>query len=226
MDPWQGESLNQKTSDLRLRCTCGKFAGEIKNVSRVRGFRGICLCDDCQAYAHHLDRAKEILDANGGSEIFGAAPSHIKITQGSDLLQCVRLSDKGMLRWFTSCCRTPIANSMPSSRMPFAGVFLLAVDPTHSKSEKDRLLGPIAGRVQGKYGIAPLPPGTSRSAPLRLIAGTMLFLVRGILFGRSKPSPFFKADGSPVVSPKILTEAERRYLEKYCGPKPTLGPFA
>ena len=37
-------------------------------------------------------------------------------TQGKDRLACMSLSDKGMLRWYTTCCNTPIGNTMRNSR--------------------------------------------------------------------------------------------------------------
>ena len=38
--------------------------------------------------------------------------------RGTDAMRCLRLSDKGVLRWHTDCCRTPIGNTAASPRFP------------------------------------------------------------------------------------------------------------
>jgi hypothetical protein len=35
-----------------------------------------------------------------------------------DAMGCLRLSDKGVFRWYTDCCRTPIGNTAASPRFP------------------------------------------------------------------------------------------------------------
>ena len=38
--------------------------------------------------------------------------------RGTDAMRCLRLSDKGVLSWYTDCCRTPIGNTAASPRFP------------------------------------------------------------------------------------------------------------
>jgi len=95
--------------DLPLRCRCGRLRGIASNVSPSTGFRFICYCKDCQAFARFLDRA-DVLDPAGGTNIFQMPPGRVKLTAGTDAMRCLRLSDK-VLRWYTECCRTPIANT-------------------------------------------------------------------------------------------------------------------
>ena len=45
-------------------------------------------------------------------------PAHVKLGAGTDAMRCLRLSDKGVLRWYTDCCRTPIGNTAASPRFP------------------------------------------------------------------------------------------------------------
>src|SRR6202158_3966466 len=102
--------------DLPLRCRCGRMRGVASNVSPSSGFRFVCYCKDCQAFARFLYRA-DVLDPAGGTNILQMPPGRVKLTAGTDAVRCLRLSNK-VLRWYTECCRTPIANTAawPASR--------------------------------------------------------------------------------------------------------------
>ncbi|MFZ2237575.1 MAG: DUF6151 family protein, partial [Dokdonella sp.] len=41
---------------------------------------------------------------------------------GEDELACMSLSPNGMLRWYASCCSTPIGNTPRDRNMPYVGV--------------------------------------------------------------------------------------------------------
>lgn len=90
------------------------------------------MCDDCQSYAYQMDRADDILDPSGGTELYQTTLSNITITQGAEHLGCLRLSPKGLMRWYAGCCDTPIANTLPRHKVPFAGV-------VHSFFDRDAL---------------------------------------------------------------------------------------
>lgn len=196
-------------TDISLECRCGSLQGVV--TGGVTGPRMICLCDDCQAYAHYLNRAGDILDANGGTDIFPVRPAHLKITRGLENLKCVRLNETGMYRWYAGCCNTPVANSMPAPKFPFAGVFHLLV--------KRGDAGPVRARVQGKYGIGSLPEGTHQTVSPGVILRVLAFLLPGFIGRQHQPSPFFDAAGKPVVAPKILARSEREDLRRFCGPR-------
>src|SRR5215831_20849654 len=100
--------------DLPLRCQCGRMRGVASDVSPSTGFRVVCYCKDCQAFAHFLDRA-DVLDPAGGTDIFQMPPGRLKLTAGTDAMRCLRLSNK-VLRWYSDCCRTPIANTAARPR--------------------------------------------------------------------------------------------------------------
>jgi hypothetical protein len=89
-------------------------------VSPRSGFRFVCYCKDCQAFARFLDRA-DVLDLAGGTDIFQMPPGHMRLTAGKDALGCLRLSNK-VLRWYADCCRTPIANTATGPRFPIVAV--------------------------------------------------------------------------------------------------------
>lgn len=173
----------------------------------------VCYCDDCQTYAYFLERAKEILDGNGGTEVFPVVPSALTFTGGKEHLRCVRLSPRGMYRWYAGCCRTPIANTMASPRIPYAGVVHEILG--------DGDLGPVRARVQGRFAIGTPSPDTHRTVTPGIIARVLRFLLVAWLRGGRRPSPFFDSQtGKPVAEPRVLTLAERDELRKNCGPRP------
>ena len=90
-----------------LQCKCGKVKGYVTHAERVD--RVVCYCKDCQAFAHFLGE-NGILDERGGTDIIQALPRDVNFTKGVDALACIRLTPKGLLRWYTSCCNTPVGN--------------------------------------------------------------------------------------------------------------------
>lgn len=205
-------------STLSLRCKCGAFRGAAHGLSPSTGMRSVCYCDDCQAYAHFLGRASDILDTSGGTDIFAVRPSQLEITLGHENLKCVRLTSNGMYRWYADCCNTPIANTMGWPRVPFAGVVHSILDYAASGAKRDEALGPIRARIQGKFGKPPLPAGTHPTVPYSMLLGTGIFLLKGFWAKQHQPSPFFHADGRLRARFHILTPSERKALRGLCGP--------
>src|SRR3989344_5726943 len=108
-------------SDVSLKCNCGKVRGVACNISPEAGTRLVCYCSDCRAFILHLCGEK-LLDQYGGADNFQMAIANFKITQGIDHLRCLRLTEKGMFRWYTDCCKTPIGNTL-SAGVPFVALF-------------------------------------------------------------------------------------------------------
>jgi hypothetical protein len=190
-----------------LRCQCGTLRGNVSHTERV--CRGVCYCKDCQAYAHFLGKADEILDEMGGSDVVATLPQHVTFTQGIEALACMSLSDKGMLRWYASCCNTPIGNTARDFKVSHVGLLHNCLkDPSTSL---DSAFGPVRMRVGMK---------SARGAPKAMAASTtvsilrfMARLVRARLDGSYKNTPFFDPQaGTPRVSPKVLTPDERARL--------------
>src|SRR4051794_19863235 len=107
---------------ILLKCKCGALKGRIEDVSRSLNKRFICMCNDCQAFAHYLGQVEQMLDRNGGTEVVPVHPARINFTSGIENMVCVRLSSDGIIRWYTCCCKSPVAN-VPSRKVPYAGVF-------------------------------------------------------------------------------------------------------
>jgi hypothetical protein len=180
-------------------------------VSRERGNRLVCYCDDCQAYARHLG-GDGIVDAQGGTDIFQLTPAQIRLAADREPLRCLRLTEKGLLRWYAGCCRTPVANTLASPRVPFAGLVHTFMDFA-SGTSRDEVLGPPLARIHGRFVASGVPPGAHATAPPWLVLRSARLLLGAWIRGKSRPHPFFDATtGAPVVAPQVLTPAQREEL--------------
>ena len=183
---------------MDIQCTCGQFRATLSAFPRHTPGRFVCYCDDCQHYLHHLGRS-DLLDEHGGTEVIPVYPAEIAILSGQEHLQCTRLTEKGAFRFSTRCCNTPLVNTYPG--LPWMGVFKCLYP-----SSVDQLLGPVRARVMGKFALGTPPVGTARKINLRMILIALPFLLKGKLLGKSRPSPFFQADGvTPIVTADIVT---------------------
>lgn len=207
-------SLDAAPTELPIRCSCGAVTGVLRGASGSRGNRCVCYCDDCQSFAHFLGRARDILDEHGGTEVFQTTPALLEITSGAERLASMRLTPKGLLRWYTSCCRTPIGNTLASDTLPFVGLIracLAADDAT-----LERTLGPIRYRSMGRFAKGDtLGLRIHERVPLGLIARIFRILTAAKLRGDRRRSPFFDpASGKPVASPIVLSADELREVER------------
>jgi hypothetical protein len=122
-----------------LQCRCGTLKGYVTHPERVN--RAVCYCRDCRAFAHFLGRANDILDAQGGSDVIQAIPANVTFIAGTEALACMRLSEKGLLRWYTRCCNTPIGNTVAKYRVSFVGLVHSCLDSTGESL--DASFGPV-----------------------------------------------------------------------------------
>jgi hypothetical protein len=187
---------------MEIKCECGTFRAELSQFPKNTPGRLKCYCDDCQTYLHHLKRA-DLLDENGGTEIIPFYPADIKLLAGKDLVKCVRLHSGGMFRFSTTCCNTPIANTDP--KRPWAGIHRRMYDA----SKLETALGPVKTSIMGKFAKGTPPPGTPDKFDFNGMKIVMPYLLKGMLLGKSKGSPFFE-NGAAIVAPKVLTNEERQ----------------
>lgn len=187
---------------ISLKCQCGEVQGKASNVTPSSGTRVVCCCSDCQAFTTFLDREAETLDKFGGTEVFQMSQSQLSIQQGHDKLKSMRLTKKGLLRWYTSCCNTPVANTM-NAKMPFVGVIHTFID----EPDRDKVLGPVRAFVQTQYarGVPDYPKHASKF-PLGITARIIRKIIIWKLQGKQKPSVFFDDEGRPMVKPIIANE--------------------
>jgi len=199
-------------TDLPLRCRCGAVRGVARDAVPSKINHCFCYCDDCQAFAHHLGRADDVLDAHGGTEITQMSPASVTFTAGADRIAAIRLTEKGLVRWYASCCNTPIGNTMAASGVPFIGVVHAFI------AAPSAALGPIRGRgfaKSAKGGAAAVPK--DGSPDVIMVARMLGKLLKWRLRGDHKRSAFFDAaTRRPLVEPRVLDAAEREELRRRC----------
>lgn len=197
-------------NDIPLRCACGTLQGTALAVSGSTGSRIVCYCGDCQAFARFLGRA-DVTDAHGGTDIFQMAPARVRITAGADALRCVRLSDRGLHRWYCGECKTPVGNTLGAG-FPFVGVVHSIMDHAAGGRTRDQDLGEVIGHVHKQGAIGTLPPQPRDMWVPRLIARTTRLMATWWLSRAASPSPFFDERGAPCSPPQVLTPEQRRAL--------------
>ncbi|MFT6406520.1 MAG: hypothetical protein ACJA2U_002900 [Marinomonas primoryensis] len=186
-------------SEVNLKCACGTVKGKTSAVSSKIGTRITCCCDDCQAFSQFLGQEGNVLDQYGGTDIFQIPVSFLTITEGKSEIACVRLSPKGMHRWYAKCCNTPIGNTFGAGG-PFIGIIHSFMDKSEM-SEVD--LGKSRGHVLTKFAKTPVPEnlkGSSLRINCRVVAKILSWKLKGL----NKPSEFFNNNREPICQPQIL----------------------
>jgi hypothetical protein len=202
--------------DLPLRCRCGHVRGVARGISPSAGFRFICYCMDCQAFARFLDRA-DVLDGAGGTDIVQMPPGRVTLTAGADALRCLCLSNRGVLRWYADCCRTPIANTANRPGFPVLGMIHSFMDhvlnhATDGRS-RDEVLGPPLCRIHERSAVATLSPTAPPPPTFGVFARRAAKMLDWWLRGLSRPNPFFDGrTNAPCSVPRELTCSERAAL--------------
>jgi len=202
---------NMQTTTVPLRCRCGHVRGAAREVAPAAGFRFVCYCADCQAFARFLERP-DVLDAAGGTDIFQMPAGRVTLTAGADALRCLSFSGK-VLRWYADCCRTPIANAASSPRFPVVALIHSFMDHDADGRSRDAALGPPLCRIYERSATAPLPPDAPAPLSLRLIALRASRLLGWWWRGLGRPNPFFDAPtGAPLSIPRVFSSGERAAL--------------
>ncbi|AMO22937.1 hypothetical protein GCM10027034_34520 [Ramlibacter solisilvae] len=191
-----------------FQCRCGTVRGEVDEPRRA--MRAVCYCRDCRAYAHWLGHPGQVLDPLGGTDIVATHARYVRLTAGTSALACMSLSPRGLLRWYASCCNTPVGNTSRSGKLPYVGL-------VHSCLAQVRPLEPAFPPVQmdinRQSALGPAPSRGGAAVMARFLA-KMLRLAAARLTGSWRRSPFFDRAGHPVVPvhvpPKAEVEAARR----------------
>ena len=181
--------------DRTLHCRCGAMRWRI--ADDARGTHAACYCADCQTFARHLGAGDDWLDAEGGTEVFQTVPHNLAFLAGEENLALLRLSPKGMLRWHSACCGTPIANTLASPGLPFVGVVL----PPGATG---------FGQVSARVNTGSARQLVRQSGTFGMVLGVLLRAIGARLMRRPRLAPFFRQDGSPVRAARILSAAERQ----------------
>jgi hypothetical protein len=199
---------------MQIQCECGAFRAQLRNFPHNTPGRLACYCDDCQTFAHHLNRA-DLLDGAGGTEVIPVYPAEIQIDAGLEVLKCLRLSPGGLYRWYANCCSTPVANVRPG--FPWVGL-VHRVFTVKDPSYLDRTFGVIKSRIMGRYARGTPPSGTAEKIDFKGFVTVMPFIIKGLLMGKAKRSPFFAEDGrTPIVPAIVLSLQERSAIRQRLG---------
>ena len=186
-----------------IQCSCGTLQGSIKRTDSVN--RCICYCADCQAFAHFLGRHGDILDDIGGTDIVQTQPKNVSFTAGTEKLACMKLTGNGLLRWYTTCCNTPIGNTPANFKMSFVGLIhncLASTDQSLGSA-----FGPVRARVHTQA--AKTDPKPKQIGLVSAVLRIMGMILKSRINGDYRQTPFFAADsGQPVAKPKVLNSQE------------------
>jgi hypothetical protein len=181
----------------RFQCRCGRLQGEIAQTEQA--MRAVCYCRDCQAYAHLLGEPQQVLDAHGGTDIVATQSRYVRFTSGAESLACLSLSPRGLLRWYAGCCRTAIANTPRDWKLPYVGmVHSCPGQPQAMEASFPRIH--MAVNTKSAQGA---PPAVSNVRGLPRFARLMLRLLAARARGSYRQTPFFDANGAPVVEVKV-----------------------
>lgn len=176
-------------------CSCGKTGWRITDGARP--LRVACHCADCQAFARHLGKT-ELLDASGGSELVVVRPRTLEITKGSENIRPLRLSPRGLFRWHTTCCNTPLANTPPDPKLAYVGLFT-------APAQTQAGFGPLAARIN----TAGTQPPVQGFGGYKTLARLMARIGWDRLAGTWKQNALFGPDRAPIAPPHVVSKEDR-----------------
>lgn len=206
--------------DVRFHCDCGEVHGRLRDAAPESVNRVVCYCDDCQAYLHHLERA-DLLDEHGGTDIVQVAPASLGFERGQERIVGLRLTAKGLYRWYASCCKTPLGNHVTTA-VPFIGIGAHAF--SKSGTDVDSVFGRPVGAILGRFAVGGAPPG-STGLNVRLLGRAAAKVLSWRFGGRTWPHPFVdRATRTPLRPLTTISREEREALRAFCGPHPTAAP--
>ena len=200
--------MSTMAADLSFSCSCGELTGKLIDPGPNKGDHIVCHCTDCQNFAHYLGASDRILQKHGGTDLYQGRCAKMRLIKGAEKLVCLHLTDKPTLRWYASCCRTPMFNTYSSGRMPYLTTLLANCAP----KEAETALGPVIGHLSLPNTIDDMQgvPRMSLGKLMRRFFGRM---IKDIVSGDRKRSALFDPITlEPISAPYRLTEAERRSL--------------
>lgn len=199
------------SADYPIKCRCGRLQGALSRDART--MRISCYCRDCQTYAHALGDPGRVLDANGGTEVVATLQQYLTFTAGTDSLACLSLGPKGLLRWYASCCNTPIANITRNPKLSYVSVVHTCLgEPT----ARAAAFGPPRAPINTKHAKGAV--ATNGLDVLHSLVRIMARVLRARLNGGWRRSPFFAPGGStPVVAARVLRPEERERARRAAG---------
>ena len=196
-----------------LRCQCGTLRG---HVDLPAFGQAVCYCKDCRAYAYFLQREREVLDDAGGTQVVATLPARVHFeTEGLDALACMSLTERGILRWYASCCNTPIGNTSRHAKVPYVGLVhnCLTSDPSRSLEAS---FWPLRMRINTESATRPVAP--TPLVAMAVMMGTTQSMLKAMWDGSWRDNPFFDAgSGKPIRVRRVLGADEHARLKAAAG---------
>jgi len=182
--------------DLPFACACGTVKGTLRGVTPARGSHAQCHCIDCRAAEVYLDQPDP---APRAIQLFQTTPDRFHFDQGFDKLSVFSFGETNLLRWYASCCGTPMFNTLRKPKLAFASIMTRTLsDPAP--------LGPIVGT-----GYIPTPSGKLRNEGLpRLIWGALSRAAGAKVTGRWTVNPFIDPDTATPKRPVHIVPRDQR----------------
>ena len=205
--------MTEARNDFPLRCRCGHVRGVANEITPHSGFRLVCYCSDCQAFARFLERP-DVLDTAGGTDIFQMPTGRVRLTAGTDAVRCLQFSNR-IFRWYTDCCRTPVGNTA-GPRFPVVGLIHSFMNHDGNGRSRDEVLGAPLCRIFERSAVGPLPAEAPAPASLGLFVNRMVKIVGWWFGGLGRPNPFFDHQtNAPISEPRVVTPGERIALSHH-----------
>jgi hypothetical protein len=185
---------------LSFACACGEVAGWLAMAGPQHGDHVVCHCTDCQRFAYHLGAGARVLDAAGGTSLYQSRCARMRLRNGRNRLACIHLTEKPTLRWYATCCNTPMFNTYANGRIPYVTTLVANCD----RNCREDILGPAIGHLFTAE--ATENPGDvprmSMSTLMRRFFGRM---IRDVLSGDRRRSALFDAVTLlPIATPDRL----------------------
>ena len=183
---------------LEFACACGKLHGHVTPDAVTSGAHVVCYCRDCRAAQLYMAQPDP---APGPVDLFQTTPDSLTL-EGQENLGLFRLSPRGTMRWYATCCNTPLFNTATTPKFPFVGIQV-------ARMSTPQRVGPVIAQA-----FAPKPGGTTTHKGLgRVILKMLPQILATRISGRWRQTPFFDVEtGKPVATAKIPGKEERAAL--------------
>ena len=107
-----------------------------------------------------------------------------------------------MIRWYATCCGTPIGNTMASRKAAFIGLIHSCLD----RQQMDKDFGADVAVLNTDTALGQTKP--KQRGLLGILVRFIWIVVTNRVTGQYRKSPLFNSSGLPRVTPKILRADE------------------
>ncbi len=192
---------NPKTT---FSCDCGEVKVLLSPSAIQTSTRAICYCQSCRGAELHFRKENPNFTREGGVDILLTTPDRIEI-EGADKLKIMRISEKGIFRWYAACCNSPMVNTLSKPNIAFAAVIV----PRDKIFPSGHELGqPLHVRTKSHPQGQDLP---YKDQIMRETFRVLRLMIAG--FFRHEQNPFLKnGTKTPIANPELLSDKARTEL--------------